>query len=1474
MPLDFDAFRSMTANLDGGKLIYLQGDQLKSTGSASASKQTAFAAATDAFLRAYTRHYGAAIGDAARRFLEQDDNAGKPLSASVVRRLINFASDKALGGTTAKVGGLTIDLAKIGTDTIPFQGFRKNTKLQRAEAGANQSALDTLAAFQRGEGGKVDFTAMLRHLNTLHAHVFNSVQLGAVPQGTSLATADVRLLEAALCRAVDSMDNTQLSSVYQGLISRETADLKDEISRILNHPDADPSLKTLCKQTFTDLSRIEAMVVSEISRRMAYEHASPAEKQNFPSLMERYTGTASQTVHGQGTDMSATNLAILSKTAALDSITAQTAVPAIDQRIQTHGLPDVDAHAIGDMIRANDLTINVHLGALVGWRRDGSTDPHPPLSTPGAALRNTFASKEAQGKGLLSDGYLVQRDEVEKHFFPEYSSVPLSGHERPLYAAFNTKQTTGGGADSAMSSYGKVCIVLKQHVKEQATYTLDDTFFAARIDANPARRQELEDSLLALYAEQLKDGTADRLRGGRTAPDKPCIREALDDFYNSFGGQITSLQNAMSLSTLLSSFINENLKDGAPQVDQFTLQGQILSILGVNDQGATASFDNIENLLARQGDFTAVNMGVATMRRQTNPDTPCSFEGVTYIEAQLHGPVILDRDVAEIRIDVSEMTEHFEEAFDQLPQAERQRIQGDPALGANPYKRKLAWAAQQAAQFQAKLLQEHQDAPYKITFYDSAETYSPEASRLKASNQAIRQETIDRVKQELIDFGEDLLGKTDVFKASAFANVSQASLATLQANWGANLENVPDWVVRTLVDEGRKVISSIGRQKEVTLVDQTRVESAILDSAKLALKRLAAVMDAMDTAGIDDPAEREQILKQATTIQLKAERAPQFIQCHLATREALGHFDQLMADTIAALPNADVIAPLAFNGQPPVSGLAYANLRAAVEAKCRGFLDGLGKENFQAANYTRDALLATLRTQVVAPVLEPKMRLLSLHANWDFASNEDRNAFLGWATSAGKLKAPEELKGVYTTSGLIADAICAKLQSPAPLAAQDLIDAFLGFFPTCLNFMELEAPLHHGDYGTDDRNTAVVRATSVALSRIAARSTPEQLQKLADVLNTPEMRQLHTAATTCGAAMTDDVSQGSIPLFGHFLDTFFQRLPSKFGLPVAYPQDLDKVEFASVPPATRNLLQQINRGQIQHHATHSPYKPADNVAFPKIAAPAQPAAMPATLAQRKAFLKEMLPLYHAHEQGFDAGTNYHGRTHATRAFVLGTVMANILRNKGVSVDLNAVAVGLAGHDTGRTANGADTPQSEQASATNTAAAVERLYPGAAGDAWKNAVGANIAAGHGPNADSHRTIEGYLLKSADSLDYYRVGELDPKRFPFLRENLHTADGFIIPANKGLREKLMKEAIRLAQYTDPLAARRAAISDLTDKLLTAADQSAIQAQLTRLKDEARQAEIAQSNLTDDEIIALVEKAIADHPDEFPLLTQYYR
>lgn len=92
--------------------------------------------------------------------------------------------------------------------------------------------------------------------------------------------------------------------------------------------------------------------------------------------------------------------------------------------------------------------------------------------------------------------------------------------------------------------------------------------------------------------------------------------------------------------------------------------------------------------------------------------------------------------------------------------------------------------------------------------------------------------------------------------------------------------------------------------------------------------------------------------------------------------------------------------------------------------------------------------------------------------------------------------------------------------------------------------------------------------------------------------------------------------------------------------------------------------------------------------------------------------------------------------------------------------------GIGSHDTGRTKNGRDTAESEKRSAEKTIAAVNEAYPGAAGPAWTAQLQANITSA----SAAQETIEGYLFKSADSLDYSRIDKLDEAQVVDLVENV--------------------------------------------------------------------------------------------------------
>ncbi len=444
------------------------------------------------------------------------------------------------------------------------------------------------------------------------------------------------------------------------------------------------------------------------------------------------------------------------------------------------------------------------------------------------------------------------------------------------------------------------------------------------------------------------------------------------------------------------------------------------------------------------------------------------------------------------------------------------------------------------------------------------------------------------------------------------------------------------------------------------------------------------------------------------------------------------------------------------------------------------------------------------------------------------------------------------------------------------------MDVFKAFYPTCHDFMDLDKG-NHGEYGPDDQSAAVTRAVSVAMSRLAVRLGEDAMRRLAAAFGRAE-----TCALYCGAIAgirapyksADAISRnGNYYLFSVFMDVFYQRLPEKFDAPLARPET-DGLPLGAISPATRGLLRQINAAQTAALDT-VPVDPDMAVRgvrrLARMAPPANPAEMPQDRDARKHFLLRMLPIYHQHEKTFDKGNNWHGRTHATRSFVFSVAMANILREKGVDVDMNAVALGTAGHDTGRENNGRDTKDSEARSADIVNATVDQLYPGAAGEAWKGQVKASIRA----KAANQTTLEGYLFKSADSLDYSRISDLEPKRFPFLREPIVTRDGLVVAADDSLRRQLMKEARLLAERTDPGAARSGEIKQFQTQLAKLSARRAPQNEMKVVQelqkvveDEIHAKETEQTEtLSDAQIVDLVENAIRDNPQDFPLLAKYY-
>ena len=1478
MPIDIQAFRSITGRSDQESLFYVKDNNLMATTARdvrSTGSVHQFKAATKVFLDAYRRHYGAALGQMASNTLQEYVEMGRPLSARVVKALVDFSDkfvDENMGsGKSVKVGDVEVDLTTICTDKLLSTGVFKSTKIRNALKGGLKAAAETFTAITQSTGGTVDVPGLLRHLETLHSYAIRD----AAAQGPLTRDALVKSFEKLLFKGIDALDNRALSCVYQGLVSREIDALKKELARIVDRPNANPVAVAAAEKFFTAICRMEAMIVSEVSRRMEIAKAPEGEVQNVPSLMEKYCGDAAVAANrfGGDKDMTTLNLGIMTRLAAQGSVEGGRIDKKTNATLKERGINGVGAKQIGDMIRGNELTINFHLGAVMGGRRNG-TVTQSLFKKPNAQIINTFQSKEEQNLALDGTGYLKLRNEVEKSFFPEYAREPLKGKDRPAYGALNTRQMASGAADTNQGVYGRVVIVLKEHVKRLCTYTLDDTFFASTLKLTPDMRPQLEENLVEAFASKLKDPAA--VLAGLKSDRGP-----LGLFMGRNGGDKVRYEEAKVLSGNIATLFNSHRADGVPAIEAYDVFAYLTANYANHDDNTrnVATYDNVENLLSGKGEFSAVNMAVSTMKRDYDPTYRIAFEGTNYIEAQVHGPIMLDRDVEEVRFDVADFSIRARDLYAQLSQEERDGIEADPRMGDDARARKEKWIADKAGEVWAQVREEVKGVPFKVTFYNSEKTREAAQAEIVYNVNDDKLDTVKKLKGELVGQINSLVGKANQAEIIELAMRKTGHAGeTAKRLWGANLENAPDWFFDMVDADLRGLIPSIGTDVAAPK-DRNGIIDNVAGTASLLLYKLDDAVKALDACGVDDAADRTALIETFLKSGVAKKHFRALINCHLAEKDVLSDLPGHIKAMYDGIPKGKVLYGRAYNGLPPVGGKALEQLVSAIKLQGR-ILRNRIVEDRADADTAKEDLIERLRWDAILETIAKRTKLLANQADWEFPSNEERNVFISWASSAGMLRYVEELKGVYESSTALTDALAEKLANGATPTVQDIISAYKAFYPVCLRNMELDKR-NYRDYGAEERTTAISRAVSVAMGRLAVRLGDDAMRRLAAAFDSPEARALFGGAlvgTHLHVAPTQELAQnGEYIRFATFMQVFYERIPEKFGYPLAMPTNGANVPPAAIPPAVRQLLRQINATQADA-LDAIPYNP--NVAvgegfrlLVRMAPPANPAAMPQDKAARKNFLVEMLHLYHGHEKGFDKGTNYHGRTHATRTFVLSTAMANILREKGVALDMNAVALVTAGHDTGRTANGDDTERSETRSAENVNAAVDRLYPGAAGDAWKAQVKTNVIS----KSVEQTTIEGHVFKSADSLDYFRVGTLDRNRFLFLRDDLVTENGVVVAADPVVREQLIKEAERLTMLTAPSYRLRERWINVSSEVLNAATDAEAELKARekrRIEEEMARLETAQTEtLSDQQIVELVEKSIRDNPQDFPLLTKYY-
>lgn len=1456
MSLDISAFRSIAAQ-SPDKLVYVSGQKLKSTNTQGSRGPEVFKAAVDAFIKAYGDHYGAKLGNMSRKSLQEYADGSKPLTASVVKQMLDYADSKVGSARTVTVGDTTIDISKVGTEKIPFQGFTSKTKSARAWDGQGKAIKDALATLACKDGGKIDPKALLKALNT--AHEYTRLELSTHGTATPAAMGDRK--NHVFAAAARALDNRTLSSVYQGIASRETEELKDELSRLMSHPDVSVETQRLAEQAFTDICRLESYILLEVSSRIKAGDKNPL----------------------AAGDVTSTNLGLLVGTTAKGAIAAKESAKTVESTLASHGMDSVEARQIGDTIRNNELTINMHLKYLLGWEGLDKGKDKPTFLQPGGQVLNAYQIQEMSGEDTLGTGYMKTRDEVETQLFPEYAGPgkPV-GKERPVYAAMNTMAFTSGGAGVAGNAYGKTVIVLKDHVKKQCTFTLDDTFFLERFSMKQQDRPRIEKMIVDGLADKFAD--KDAVLAAMRGDDK--IKTALNKLFSAVDAAGTTHYQAVhEASVSIAAALKAHLKPDAA-LDEFDIEALFFKNCADfgSAKGKVASFDNIENLFAQQTDFNVVKLATATLMKRDDPSTPIKLRGTQYIEAQIHQPVSFDTDVAEIRIDQDDIYAHFYDEFKKLGDGERAAIENDATLGDDAEKRRDAWIAQRMAGEIVRIQEMTKDAPFVVSFYSSSKRGGEDTNVYLAADKAQDKTVYQHLREDLVATAKSLK------KPEGIKSVLRDVIGTLNPEapgnrklfevYGNDLSGLPKWALDNVVKASVDKTMSVAETKKTLPGGEETIRSNARTALSSTLSELAANLVIIADSGVTDPKEMKDCAQQMVLSKVQYKNAAAFQDVRLTAKRALADINGFATSAVSKhVPGGEQLLKDAFNGLPPVgqppTSVLYGKTAKIIEDEAsaiRKEIAALGTDGKSLAKARQLAEGASERiAKKVAEFVGGRASLLAVQKGFHYANEAERNAFIGWASSAGKIKTGLEIQGVYEMSGLIADALEAKLKNGGTLTPKDLVDAFNAVKDTCKKYIAQDKA-NHFEYGPDDKNIWVTRAASVAISRLAARIGLENAKKLAESLNTPAVRYLTLATRT--AVTREDLGYLSV-----FLDTLYQRSPQTLGVKVPYLFLPRNMTYASVSQGTRDLFATVNAGEAQSLAAEFPYQPgaAGVSSFKKIAAPANPAGMPQTLEHRKNFLKAMLPIYHKNELpgGFDHAHNTHGRAHATRAFIFSVVMGNILKEKGVAIDDNAACLAAAGHDSGRFKKGKDTPEQEAASAANTAQALRKQFHDAPGEEWIDATKKNICA---PDDDNtQRTIEGYIFKSADSIEISRLGDVDMKKFPFLREPLLTEDGLVILPDEELRKALVKEAEALARMTSPNTQKVRESIELTIRFAQLPDgpeRNALKAESEKAKKDGRDLEAQQAaTMSDDELVAMIEKTIRDNPATFPLLNKYY-
>ncbi len=1362
-----------------------------------------------------------------------------------------------LGAHTISVtGNPPMELDKIGTEKIPHLGFRKVTKARNIAKGLDRSISHVMSTIRR-ESGTLDALGFCKALNTVRFYMERSPAHGynLVPD---------QIFMEVFANEVYNLDNNQLNLTYQSLISREMDDLKAGLLRTINREDLPLEQGNELQALYSNICNLEALVLQEASNRVAIATIPPEERQHLRLLPERYCGAVHEVPAaprgGVEAEMTTDNLKTLVVQGAIQSMRSTRAEANAGAMLARHNFQPGDVRRMGNIVRSSEMTMNISPALLMGMV--GGLNPDaPPIGDPEFMFKNAFEIATAGRSASQDPNYMACRDAVERQLFPAYAKDATNPIERPRYAAMNL----GGSLAGPATTYGEAVVVFKPHVKQQATYTFNDTFFMLPVKIT----QEGKERLLAAVAKLTGSMTPEAKANFEN--EDSVLRREIDRFFAFNAGKTNQISQFPLLMELLRNIPHKY--DGTWPTE-YGFKAILVKALGDASQTDKniATFDHIENLFAEMPEVEAVDFAVSAIM-QNRPDQPpmVRLRSADYLEAQIHTPLQLSRDVAEIRMSQNGILSSLNTEFIKLPKEQQEallapiRASLQPGQHVSDYALRQLYFKQQLAGFQANCARFSERTGVNIVIYDDE---SPAAEELARAFTAMNTKTNNLMDTKLreaftVESQRILAMELHEFQEAIDRQIALADLDLVIQTFGTNdLTQLPEEIQA----KARAVVQDT--IEFLTAMDSPVEASYLLSEIGSRLSNMLTV-EAVHTSTLQslqfpDEESEARFMTMLATAQL--ENAPNThriqllnLYCDFSIRDNLA---ELLEETCLRLqeelPNGAAVQELLGEGKCIFEGAAMADLErkflAALDAKQLRHQKGV-------TIYRHDAVLAELVKNIIQPAIQARAQMLTEMQPLAFQAESDKTVFQSAVQSSTFLQNPELMKGLHAASQALAAQLTAA-ESTA-ITAADL--------PQLRQLSERAlAPFQEAIGDKTAEMTELV--VEVTLKTLQARGT--DLNPLLQSLKTLSMRQLMNAVLGLirnaeSLAINDHNDYRKMVADFNLiraLDAYVRPLLDEApGVkPVAVP-------LSGILQETRNELRASYPGVVDALNANAPYS-ANAIYRPRrIAAPAATAALPTDLETREAFLLDQLAIYRHHEETFDQGSNFHGRTHAIRAFIYANVMGNILRERGIDVDMNAISLAIAGHDTGRQGSGRDRWGAD--SARMTTERINEMYSGDAesvGDDWLDGITSAIAHGNGPAA----TVEGHVMAAADSMDYWRVGNVNQSLFPFLRGPIEV-DGVAIDTDEALREQLIRESKELAILTsDRTAEVFHEAGEIEQEFKNKLEPDVLVQYLTgRIQQATRVETDMLANTSDEALLKMVKQQITANPDKFPLLSKYY-